>query len=192
MLRDPTGRRILRERPRITSKSLDVEKLRQMPPGTLGRVYAEWLAREKVSPDTRAEVRYVDAGEEEAYVLQRYRECHDFYHAVTGLPVIREGEVAVKALEFANLGLPMCGLAVGAVARLKREERERFWKVYGPWAVKAGLQGGNLLCVYWEEELETEVEALRERLGIERPPDLRETRRRLREEKRKVPPPDAQ
>ncbi len=56
MLSDPTGRRILRDKPRITSTSLDVEKLRQFPDNTIGREYARWLEIEGVSPDTRAAV----------------------------------------------------------------------------------------------------------------------------------------
>jgi ubiquinone biosynthesis protein COQ4 len=56
MLADPTGRRILKERPRITSKSLDLEKLRNMKDGTVGREYVRWLDREGVSPDTRSAV----------------------------------------------------------------------------------------------------------------------------------------
>jgi ubiquinone biosynthesis protein COQ4 len=56
MLSDPTGRRILREQPRITSTSLDVEKLRLLPVNTIGHEYARWLEIEGVSPDTRAAV----------------------------------------------------------------------------------------------------------------------------------------
>jgi ubiquinone biosynthesis protein COQ4 len=56
MLLDPTGRRILRERPRITSTTLDIEKLKKLPENTLGREYARWLDIEGVSPDTRAAV----------------------------------------------------------------------------------------------------------------------------------------
>ena len=56
MLSEPTGRRILREKPRITSTTLDIEKLRSMPDNTLGREYARWLEIEGVSPDTRAAV----------------------------------------------------------------------------------------------------------------------------------------
>src|SRR5690349_663896 len=86
MLADSTGRRILRDRPRITSKTMRLEYLRTLPGNTVGRSYADWLDREGVTPDTRDRVQYID-DEECAYVMQRYRECHDFYHAVTGLPV---------------------------------------------------------------------------------------------------------
>ncbi|KAF2197677.1 ubiquinone biosynthesis protein coq4, mitochondrial [Delitschia confertaspora ATCC 74209] len=184
MLRSPTGRRILRDRPRLTSTTLNIPHLRSLPPNTLGHAYAEWLDREGVSPDTRARVRYID-DEECAYVMQRYRECHDFYHALVGLPVFREGEVALKAFEFANTGLPMTGLAVFSALTLKKKEWERFWGVYGPWAVRNGIQAEDVISVYWEEELETDVGVLRRRLGIEMPPDLREIRRAAREKARR-------
>jgi ubiquinone biosynthesis protein COQ4 len=184
MLSDPTGRRILRDRPRITSQTLSLEYLRSLPDNTVGRAYVSWLDREGVSPDTRDQVRYID-DPECAYVMQRYRECHDFYHALTGLPVYREGEVALKAFEFANTLLPMTGLSIGAVATMKKAERKRFWEIYGPWAIRNGAQAKDVICVYWEEELERDVDSLRERLGIEKPPDLREIRKAERERRRR-------
>ncbi|KAJ4358191.1 Ubiquinone biosynthesis protein [Didymosphaeria variabile] len=184
MLLHPTGRRILRDRPRLTSTSLDIPRLRSLPKNTVGYVYTEWLDREGVSPDTRAQVRYID-DEECAYVMQRYRECHDFYHALVGLPVFREGEVALKAFEFANTGLPMTGLAVLSAFTLKKGEWRRFWDIYGPWAVRNGAKSEDVINVYWEEELETDVDELRTRLGIEKPPDLRDLRKAAREARKK-------
>lgn len=164
-----------------------------MPAGSLGRTYATWLTREHVSPDTRDPVRHVD-DPELAYVLQRYRESHDFMHVLAGaLPTVREGEIAVKAFEFAALGLPMTGLACGSAVTLRhREEWRRFWTVLGPWAVRSGLKvGPEVLCVRWEEELEGDLEELRARLGVEPLPvlgegdkDLRDVRRREREERK--------
>lgn len=185
MLSSPTGRRILRDKPRLTAATLDLPRLRALPASTLGHAYVTWLDIEGVSPDTRAAVRYID-DPEEAYVMQRYRESHDFLHALTGLPIIAEGEIALKAFEFANTVLPMTGLSVAAVARLKPAERARFWDVYGPWAVRNGLKADEVINVYWEEEMETDVEQLRNRLGLEVPPDLRAWRKRLREEKRRL------
>lgn len=185
MLASPTGRRILRDKPRITSKTMRLEELREMGENTVGRAYANWLDREGVTPDTRDPVRFID-DPEEAYVMQRYRETHDFTHAITGLPVIIEGELAVKAFEFANTLLPMTALSLVAVVRLKPVERQRFWDVYLPWALRNGLQAEEVINVYWEEELETDVDVLRRRLGIERPPDLREIRRTEREKRKKM------
>ena len=183
MLSDPTGRRILRERPRISSGAISATKLRSLPENTVGRAYVGWLDREGVSPDTRDKVRYID-DEECAYVMQRYRECHDFNHALTGLPVFMEGEIALKAFEFANTLLPMTGLSLFAVTRMKPLERQRFWNTYLPWAVRNGLKSREIINVYWEEQLERDVDELRDELGIEKPPDLRETRRILKDERR--------
>lgn len=177
MLASPTGRRILRDRPRISSKTLSMAYLRSLPANTVGRTYADWLDREGVSPDTRSTVKYID-DEECAYVMQRYRECHDFFHALTGLPVMVEGEVALKAFEFANTLLPMTGLSVFAVARLKPAERKRFFTIYGPWAIRNGWSADEVINVYWEEELETDINKLRAELNVEKPVDLRDIRKR--------------
>ncbi|EAU30916.1 ubiquinone biosynthesis protein COQ4, mitochondrial precursor [Aspergillus terreus NIH2624] len=184
MLSDPTGRQILRDRPRITSTTLPLPYLRSLPENSVGRTYAAWLDREGVSPDTRDEVKYID-DEECAYVMQRYRECHDFYHAVTGLPIFVEGELALKAFEFLNTLIPMTGLSMFAAVRLKPAERERLFSIYLPWAVRSGLGSKELICVYWEKILEKDVNELRRELGIERPPDMREIRRMIREQKKR-------
>ncbi|CUS15110.1 unnamed protein product [Tuber aestivum] len=128
MLSSSTGRRILKDRPRINSTTVSLEWLRNLPDVTMGREYAaggeyrEWIANEE-------RVRCVD-DPECAYVMQRYRECHNFYHALTGLPVIAEGEVVLKACEFANTLLPRTGLSMFAVVGL------------GPWE---GGEGPNQL-----------------------------------------------
>ncbi|TVY92519.1 Ubiquinone biosynthesis protein coq4, mitochondrial [Lachnellula willkommii] len=179
MLASPTGRRILRDRPRISSKTMSMEYLRGLSANTVGRAYADWLDREGVSPDTRNSVKYID-DEECAYVMQRYRECHDFYHALTGLPVMVEGEVALKAFEFANTLLPMTGLSMFAVTRLKPVERQRFFTIYLPWAISNGLRSKDVINVYWEEQLERDVDELRNELCIEKPVDLRDIRKKDR------------
>lgn len=184
MLSNPTGRRILRDRPRITSENMSLEYLRSLPEGTVGRTYAIWLDREGVTPDSRDSVQYID-DEECAYVMQRYRECHDFYHAVTGLPTVVEGELALKAFEFINTLIPMTGLSLAAVVRLKPAERERFFSLHLPWAVRSGLASEELINVYWEEQLERNVDELRAELNIETPPDLRQIRRMMRQQEKR-------
>ncbi|KAI5246591.1 Coq4-domain-containing protein [Aureobasidium subglaciale] len=183
MLSHPTGRRILRDRPRISSKTMSLEHLRTLPDNSVGRVYAQWLDREGVTPDTRDQVRYID-DPEEAYVMQRYRESHDFYHALTGLPVFAEGEIALKAFEFTNTLLPMTALSMAAVVKLKPAARRRFWSTYLPWAVKNGLRAEDVINIYWEEVLEKDCGQLRQELGIEMPPDLREQRKIMRDKKK--------
>lgn len=185
MLSNPTGRQILKEKPRMTSTSLNIDELRQLPRNLIGRMYISWLEREGVSPDTRVPVRYID-NEDYAYIYQRYRECHDFYHAITGLPIIIEGEITVKLLEFLNIGIPMSGLgALFAPLRLKPSQKERLYNIYYPWGIKNGLRSKPLINVYWEKILDQDVDEFRLRMGIEKPPDLRALRKEYFEELKK-------
>ncbi|KAF8475620.1 coenzyme Q biosynthesis protein Coq4-domain-containing protein [Kalaharituber pfeilii] len=185
MLSSPTGRLLLRTKPRISSSTLPpVSALLSLPANTLGHTYASWLQSNHVSPDTRSPVRHLPTPEL-AYVLQRYRESHDFYHTITGLPVFREGEVALKLFEFCNTLLPMTGMAALTALTLNKEQRGRMWGIYFPWAVENGLKCQPLINVYWEKELETDIGELRARLGIEPPPDLRALRRAEKEKKQK-------
>lgn len=45
------GQQILRDRPRINSQTVDLEHLKKMPVGTLGKVYSNFLEK-NVSPMT--------------------------------------------------------------------------------------------------------------------------------------------
>ncbi|ESZ97795.1 putative Coenzyme Q (ubiquinone) biosynthesis protein Coq4 [Sclerotinia borealis F-4128] len=177
MLADETGRRILRDRPRINSKTVPIDHLRSYPANTFARSWVDYLDQHKMTLDMRDDVKYID-DEELAYVMQRYREGHDCGHILTGLPAaFVEGEVALKAFEFLNTGLPMTGLSLVAVMKLKPEERSRFFNTYLPWACKNGVHAKPLINVYWEEELGTPMDELRRRLGIEKSPDLRKMRK---------------
>lgn len=57
MLASPEGRRILKERPRINTQTVDMSKLAQLPEDTFGYAYVTWLERCGVTPDTREPVR---------------------------------------------------------------------------------------------------------------------------------------
>lgn len=57
MLQSDEGRRILRERPVINTKTINFDKLKEeCAPGTFGHAYVSWLKGEGVTPDTRCEV----------------------------------------------------------------------------------------------------------------------------------------
>lgn len=86
------------------------------------------------------------------------------------MPVRVEYEIVVKAFEFANLGLPMTGLAaIGAPFRLSATRRDRL-KQYIPWALRCGGSARSLITVYWERRWDQNVEELKKELGIWDPP----------------------
>ncbi|TFK92696.1 ubiquinone biosynthesis protein COQ4 mitochondrial [Polyporus arcularius HHB13444] len=170
MLESPEGRQILKERPRINTHTVDMNKLALLPEGTFGHAYVTWLERCGVTPDTREPVHYVD-DPELAYVMQRYRECHDFYHCILGMPVNVVAELAVKFFEFANLGLPMTGMAAAfGHLPLTHAKREKLFRDYVPWAVKCGSSAQSLITVYWEKRWEQNIDEMKRELGIWSPP----------------------
>jgi len=56
MLESPEGRKILKDRPRVNSSTIDMDRLVQLPEGSFGRAYITWLERCGVTPDTREPV----------------------------------------------------------------------------------------------------------------------------------------
>mmetsp|Transcript_35587 Transcript_35587/g.111729 ORF Transcript_35587/g.111729 Transcript_35587/m.111729 type:complete len:238 (-) Transcript_35587:220-933(-) len=167
MERHPVGRTVLQDRPLITSETLPAETLRAMPAGSLGAEYGAFLARHSFDPDERTAVHFVD-DPELAYVMTRYRQVHDLWHVLYGLPPTFTGEVALKWLEAAQTGLPMC--AAGALAggvRLTAAQRRAVVRSVLPWAARHALRGPDLMSVYYEREMSRPVDELRAELRVE-------------------------
>ncbi|MBN3292965.1 COQ4 protein, partial [Polypterus senegalus] len=170
MRNDPEGNQILQERPRIRLSTLDLTRLDALPDGTFGKEYLQFLNVNKVTPDSRADVKFVD-DEELAYVIQRYREVHDFVHTLLGMPTNMLGEVAVKCFEAVQTRLPMCilGAALGPL-RLSARRLQILTTTLVPWALTNGRNATFMMNVYYERYWEMDVESLREQLGLTPPP----------------------
>ncbi|KAJ2750933.1 Ubiquinone biosynthesis protein [Coemansia sp. BCRC 34490] len=166
MLSDPTGRRILRERPRVSFTEEQWEQLAQKPEGSFAHAYWRQMRRNNISWTTRSPVRFVD-NEENAYMLQRHRECHDFYHTILDMDVSAVEELAIKIFEWRQTGLPV-GLISSAFAplRLSPAKRARFFKHYVPWALQCGSQAKPLISVYWEEMWDRSIDDIRKDMGV--------------------------
>eukprot|EP00211_Chloroparvula_japonica_P013107 CAMPEP_0119143676 /NCGR_PEP_ID=MMETSP1310-20130426/34677_1 /TAXON_ID=464262 /ORGANISM="Genus nov. species nov., Strain RCC2339" /LENGTH=109 /DNA_ID=CAMNT_0007135321 /DNA_START=88 /DNA_END=414 /DNA_ORIENTATION=+ len=98
-----------------------------LPESSFGGAYAKFMGKRRFSPDDRPPVRFVD-DEELAYVAQRCREVHDFWHVLFGCPTTILGELQLKAVESWQTGLPMAALSVaGAQWRLNPKQRDALW-----------------------------------------------------------------
>lgn len=105
-----SGRRLLIERPSVNSETVDVDYLASLERGKFGREWIEWLKDNGVGPDGRAEADYMTTLEHK-YLIQRYRESHDFYHLLLRMPVTQLGETVVKYFELAQMNMPVAGFA---------------------------------------------------------------------------------
>eukprot|EP01134_Creolimax_fragrantissima_P003408 CFRG3408T1 len=166
MLKTEEGKELLRKRPLITEKYVNVPFLRTLPDGTFGREYVRFLDINKVSPDTRCAVQFVD-DEELAYVMVRYRQIHDYIHTLLDLETTVACEVAVKWFEMCQTGLPMTALSsVFGPFRLSIPEKAVLFTQQVPWAIRNGTQSDFLLAVQFEKYFDMPVEELRRKLKV--------------------------
>ncbi|CEG50223.1 ubiquinone biosynthesis protein coq4 [Plasmopara halstedii] len=166
MCSNPVGARILAEKPVIRSDKIEMNCLRALSTDSFGYHYATYMDTHDFHADDRSLVRFVD-DPELAYVMQRHREVHDFWHTLFGVPPTVLGEIALKYVEMVHSMLPVSALSafVGPL-RLSREERCLLMNIYVPWASQAARSAHSLHCVMYEEEFETPIEELRQRLNI--------------------------
>eukprot|EP01059_Diplonema_ambulator_P029219 TRINITY_DN48469_c0_g1_i1.p2 TRINITY_DN48469_c0_g1~~TRINITY_DN48469_c0_g1_i1.p2 ORF type:complete len:180 (+),score=40.80 TRINITY_DN48469_c0_g1_i1:23-541(+) len=163
------GRRILEERPVFRADEV-LEGLRYCKDGTFGWEYYRYMERNGFRPSERPSVHFID-DPELAYIMARYRETHDFAHALTGLTSSVPSEMVLKAFEYHQTNLPMTGLAsFGGAIHLNPLELHYVVNKGFPWARIAGQQGELVTSVMWEEHWDTPVEELRERLLIPKAP----------------------
>lgn len=170
---DAVGRSLLRDRPRIRSEDVESWGLAELPRGTLGREYHEFMASHGWDANSRSEVKpdAIGGDAELRWVMQRYRECHDMWHVLCGVPPSITGELALKWFELAQTGLPSTALAafVGPL-RAPAGDRALLARSLVPWACRAGLAARPLMCVRYEDQLMTPVVQLREELRLEAAP----------------------
>lgn len=94
---------------------------------------------------------------------------HDLWHVIFGLNKINiESELALKAIEWTQTGLPMNLLSVlFGPLNLDSEGRQRFYSKVLPWAVQAGNNASFLMNFMYEEKLGVPLQLVRKELGIQ-------------------------
>lgn len=191
MRQHPTGRLVLQDKPLVTKATIPHERFLEeaqtidaTPPDdvTFGQAYGHFLLDHGFDPDERKSVQHI-SGEEDvedlAYVMMRYRQCHDYWHTLTGLPPTVLGELGLKWLELFQTGLPIAALSgtVGSLG-LSYKEQHILWNLYLPWAIRVHQQqqaidaNGSMLTVYYEQEFDTPLQELRQRIGMEAAPKV--------------------
>ncbi|NP_001040440.1 ubiquinone biosynthesis protein COQ4 homolog, mitochondrial [Bombyx mandarina] len=168
MLQTEEGQDILKNKPRINSKTIAFETLSQMPENSLGRVYADFMKDNNITADSRLPVQFI-ADPELAYVMQRYREVHDLVHASLFMKTNMLGEVTVKWVEGIQTKLPMCiGGGIWGAARLRPKHRQMYLKYYLPWAIRTGNNAKFLQGIYFEKRWEQDIDDFHKEMNIVR------------------------
>ena len=162
-----TGNRILKEKPRLSTSTIDLKILKALPPKTFGRQYVDMLSQFNITPDSRKPVKFVD-DPELAYILQRYREVHDFNHLLLNQPTNLYGEVVVKWFEAIQTNLPMCWLAaVGGSIRLNSKRQRDLFNKGLFLALSAAQKSTFFMNVYFEDWFTEDIDELRSEMKLQ-------------------------
>lgn len=176
------GRRVLAERRALSSTLVDVERLRAMPDGSLGREYLEFLRREGISAQGLVQASEDGFGEDAArlddypelrVVADRMRDMHDLWHVVTGYQGDLVGEAALLAFTLAQTRNPGMAFLV-AVAFLHGRNVGTREQIRGGFA--RGRAAAWLPAQPWEALLPLPLDEVRRRLGVDAPPDYEPVR----------------
>lgn len=173
MADSPDGAWLLAHRPRVRGPRFEAAALQLAhAPGTLGGALGSFLASHDFAAEERTPVRFVVDGEL-AYVLTRYREVHDVWHVLSGLPPSVLGEIALKWFEMVQTGLPVAALsALAGPLRLSHADARTLARDLLPWAVDAGARAVPLLAVRYEELLDVPLDDVRRQLRFKAAPPL--------------------
>ncbi|MEZ4380999.1 MAG: Coq4 family protein [Nannocystaceae bacterium] len=159
---------LLRERPEIDGEHVDFAALRRLPADTLGGAYVAHLDRYGLDVYVTATPDEFIKDADARYLLHRFRQTHDIWHALLGLGVQGHEEVLVHAFSFGQLRLPVSALIMGFGA-IKHFVLERRWPALRR-AIRAAYASGRdaapLLPVRWEAQWEAPIEAIRGRYRI--------------------------
>jgi ubiquinone biosynthesis protein COQ4 len=165
---EPEGLELLREMPALDSTTLDLEALGRCAPGSLGRAYADHVRQWKLDTDIfRAPPGLPEAI---AYFAQRFRQCHDIWHVLTGYAPDVRGEILLQAFTHGQLGTPAPRLAavVGAMrwAWVHPALPRDTYRAY-----RRGKSARFLLSIRWERLWDEPLRDLRARLELGPVPD---------------------
>ena len=176
----PVGRRVLAEHIDLLDTLRKREALANLPSGTLGRAYHDFVYRERLSADGLVEAsmtgssraRFDDADTQR--YAERLREQHDLWHTLTGYGRDLIGEACLLAFTYAqtrNKGLGLIAL-VGTWKGFRAHGLavpKAMWTAY-----QAGRHTSWLPAEDWERLLDLPIADVRRQLAV--PPAARDYR----------------
>jgi ubiquinone biosynthesis protein COQ4 len=165
----PVGQTVLRERRDLLPILTDRERLRQLPQGSLGRTYLDFVESEKLSAEG-----LVDASRDwdndpmppdVELFRRRMRELHDVTHTVTGYGRDQLGELCLLTFMYRQQGnLGMLLIVIMAWNQLPRAARKA---VYEAW--RNGRKARWLAGQDWETLLARPLDEIRRDLTVQSP-----------------------
>lgn len=101
---------------------INLDQLQQLPEGSLGRVYADQLIRQGITPDTLIDPSPVTNPRE--FVVHRLKETHDIVHVLTGFGIDGVSELGLQGFNLAQNRSPLAVMLIfgGLLSALQNNE----------------------------------------------------------------------
>jgi ubiquinone biosynthesis protein COQ4 len=162
--RDPKGARAMEERLRVGR--VNVEALRTLPEGTLGRAFAEHAIDNGIDPSAVPELKGDDRV---SFMRAHLFETHDIWHTVTGFRTDFASEIGLQAFYFAQFPAQFTAAIMAInflnLAFYDLDEREaRMDALVRGWTM--GRRAEKLFGVSWAELWTTPLDDVRTSLGV--------------------------
>lgn len=145
----------------------DRVRMSALPPGTLGREYADFIERHGLDPDALDQARGDGS-------LQRFRihlqSTHDIWHVLTGFDTDVDGEIGLQAFYYAQLQapLPLTLMSAGLLNSLLRRQgsgRRRMEQLVEGYLM--GRRAAPLTGIDWTRHWSRPLTELRAELRVE-------------------------
>lgn len=170
------GARLLRERPDLLATLADRSALEQLPPGSFGRAYADFMHAGSLTPEGLVEADREaernspspppEVDPDMRWFGERNRDMHDLWHVLTGYGRDEAGEAANLAFTQAQLPNPGIALIVVAAALIGPKDVKLSWPRYLYAAWRRGKRTSLLTAARYEDLLPLPLDEVRRRLGV--------------------------
>ena len=159
----PEGKRLLRDRPELSTEQVDYDHLRALPATTFGGAYVRHLDTNHITADYQAAATVHVDDPDMAYLMRRFRQTHDVWHALLDLGITGHEEVVIHWFSYGQLRLPVSAMimVLGTMKHLVLEKRWAALRHSALEAYRAGRDAAPLLGVYWEDFWEDPIEDVR-------------------------------
>ena len=147
-------------------QAIDLNALKTLPAGSLGRCYADQLASQGITPDTLIDPSPVTNAQE--FVLHRLKETHDIVHVLTGFGIDGASELGLQGFNLAQNRSPLAVMLIfgGMLSALQNgESLEPMLKALAH-GFQMGLEAELVIARKLEDGWERPLEEWRQELRL--------------------------
>lgn len=151
---------------RYSPPSHDLEQLLQLPPDSLGYLYAcrlKELSIERIDLD-------IEINSDTTYIEYRWQQTHDIWHLITGFNISSIEEIGLQAFYLAQFRLPLAGMLIanaliGMILLTPEDLPQLLDTIAQGWNM--GLNAKPLFAQRWEDAWEKPLSQWQAELNIQ-------------------------